>query len=338
MDRTVDQQRNYLQHQQRLREIDMGRRRSALGDKWRQGPLASRPAYAHVRQNLKRAQLQNERYDAIERENRILLHKMSALMTAGSVIDPTEGTWEFSPGVRLNRFQVPVVDHGISLQPRMPQRGAAREPESLNSGARRRELERITNENRGIVHRIQERGSQFSRAQWQQRSDEHDSLLLRISRPATSHDLPIPLTASQLLASNGSHRSASSQSARGEPSSGHGRPSRSQRTAHAPVTKLLTPTAVGATQLHVGICPGFVRGATLIVQPGEVEEEQVVIEDVALKRGGLYATLVDPCRCAHPVGVYVHVYPEAEVHFNKARLHLDESSHLMDEEVTARIE
>ena len=104
------------------------------------------------------------------------------------------------------------------------------------------------------------------------------------------------------------------------------------------MTKLLTPTAGGATQLHVGICPGFVRGATLIVQPGEVEEEQVVIEDVALKRGGLYATLVDPCRCAHPVGVYVHVYPEAEVHFNKARLHLDESSHLMDEEVTARIE
>ena len=29
--------------------------------------------------------------------------------------DPTEGTWEFRPGVRLNRFQVPVIDHAISL-------------------------------------------------------------------------------------------------------------------------------------------------------------------------------------------------------------------------------
>ena len=122
----------YLRHQQRLREISQGARRASLGDKWRQGPLASKPVYTHLRQNLKRAQLQNERYDTIERENRILLDKMSSLFNPASVIDPTEGTWEFSPGVRLNRFQVPVIDHGISTSPQMPQRGAAREPESLN--------------------------------------------------------------------------------------------------------------------------------------------------------------------------------------------------------------
>jgi hypothetical protein len=35
--------------------------------------------------------------------------------------------------------------------------------------------------------------------------------------------------------------------------------------------------------------------------------------------------------------VYVHLYPEAEVHFNRARTHLDGASHLYGEEVTVRV-
>ena len=62
--------------------------------------------------------------------------------------DPTEGTWEFRPGVRLNRFQVPVIDHAISLSPKTLGVGS-------NRGARRRELERITRENHSLVQRIQ---------------------------------------------------------------------------------------------------------------------------------------------------------------------------------------
>ena len=146
-------------HLQRLHEISSGgKRRGDLGNRWDTGPQRSKPTYTHLRENLKKQQVESERFDTIERENRLLLDKMSALMATGSVLDPTEGTWEFQPGVRLNRFQMPVVDHAVSISPKMPQRGAAKEPISLNWSLRKQELERITLENRGIVHRIHERG------------------------------------------------------------------------------------------------------------------------------------------------------------------------------------
>ena len=174
-------------HKQRLAEIAIGgKRRAPLGNQWHTGPHRSRPTYPHLRENLKKQQLESERFEAIEHENRLLLEKMSQLMASGSVLDPTEGTWEFQPGVRLNRFQMLVIDHAVSHSPPMPQRGAAKEPESLNLTARRQELERINTENKGIVQRIQGRSSYYPSAQWSQRSREHDEHLLLIRRPASS--------------------------------------------------------------------------------------------------------------------------------------------------------
>ena len=164
-----------------------GKRRADLGNSWHTGPQRSRPTYAHLRENLKKQQLEAERFETIEHENRLLLEKMSALMASGSVLDPCEGTWEFGPGVRLNRFQMPVIDHAVSHQPPLPMRGAAKEPESLNWGSRLRELERITHENRGIVTRIQGRESYYPSNQWGKRSQEHDEHLLLIRRPASSY-------------------------------------------------------------------------------------------------------------------------------------------------------
>ena len=141
--------RSLERHHQRLRTIaQQNIRPYNVGDGWSH----SKPRYEHLTHNLKRAQLEGERYADISRDNQNLLRKI-ALMEQSAVLDPTEGTWEFAPGVRLNRFQVPVIDHCISLQPQM--RGAAKVPESLNRGARKRELERITRENLGIVQRIQ---------------------------------------------------------------------------------------------------------------------------------------------------------------------------------------
>ena len=141
--------RSLERHHQRLRMIaQQNIRPYNVGDGWSH----SKPRYEHLTHNLKRAQLEGERYADISRDNQNLLRKI-ALMEQSAVLDPTEGTWEFAPGVRLNRFQVPVIDHCISLQPQM--RGAAKVPESLNRGARKRELERITRENLGIVQRIQ---------------------------------------------------------------------------------------------------------------------------------------------------------------------------------------
>ena len=185
----LDVQRMQRMHQQRLREISVdGKRRSNLGNEW----TRSKPTYRHITENRKRAQLEADRYDTIERENRMLLEKI-ALMEGGSTLDPTEGTQEFQPGVRLTRTQRPVIDHAISHQPQMPQRGAAREPISLNWSARRRELERINQENRGIVTRIQGRESNLGpRSQWRQRSEEHDRHLMMLRRPATSHGISLP--------------------------------------------------------------------------------------------------------------------------------------------------
>jgi len=339
-------------HHKRLRDIASGGRRAALGNRWREGPHKSKPAYGHLQQNLKRQQMQSERYDAIEHENRLLLDKMSALMAPGSsVLDPTAGTWEFSPGVRLNRFQMPVIDHGISHQPTMPQRGAAKLAESLNLGSRRRELERITHENRGIVSRIQGRASQFPRGEILRRSVELDRQLLLLRRPTTSRDLPTPpptgLGASMppgytpgaygpmdaIAIMRGGSAEAPSRAQRCQ--SRH--LARSARTATPPATTLIHDAEKGHAKLLMGLCPGVSCGATLIVQPGEPNEETVVVEDVWLRRDGLSVSLRLPCEFAHPSGVYIHLYPEVEVHLNRARSHLDGAAHLHGEEVTVRI-
>jgi len=313
-------------HHERLREISSSSSscdawRVPVGGKWKQGPLQSKPTYTHLTQNLKGAQQQSERFEEIERENRLLLDKMSALMDGGNILDPTEGTWEFGSGVRLNRFQYPVIDHGISHQPFYPQFGAAREPESLNWGSRRRELERITNENRGIVHRIHERPSNYPVGEWTKRSRDHDDHLLLIRRPYMSPTLPVPAPFTP----------SSNQS------SPRRRRPRSSRSAQAPVSALITPVEAGESKLQVGLCAGFVKGATILVQPGEPEEERLWIEDAWMRRDGLSILLQSPCVHPHPRGVYVHVYPEAEQHMNRARQHLEASERLMDEEVTVSV-
>lgn len=75
----------------------------------------------HVRTNLKREQLLEERYSEIDRENRILLKKMSGIMST----------------------------------PRSEERRGPG-PSSLNRDARKKELLRITKENQNILRRIQQ--------------------------------------------------------------------------------------------------------------------------------------------------------------------------------------
>lgn len=72
----------------------------------------SRPA--HLRSNLKKAQMKEERYSQIERENKILLKKMSYIMQNNALDNKNKS-------VKYGR--------------------------SLNNGLRKRELQRITSEN-----------------------------------------------------------------------------------------------------------------------------------------------------------------------------------------------
>jgi len=82
----------------------------------------------HVRSNLKREQLLEERYSEIDRENRILLKKMATIMTSPSPNVPKR----------------PLVAE-------RPSPG----PTSLNRETRRKELLKITQENQQILKRIQ---------------------------------------------------------------------------------------------------------------------------------------------------------------------------------------
>jgi len=107
--------------------------------------------------------------------------------------------------------------------------------------------------------------------------------------------------------------------------------------AQPPVTKLTDGAAAGAHKLMTGLCAGVARGAMLILDPGFPEEETVTVDQVHLRRDGLSVTLAAPLQHDHPGSSFVHLYPEAEVHFNRARMHLDGATDLYDEEVTVRV-
>ena len=185
----------------------------------------------------------------------------------------------------------------------MPQRGAAQEPQSLNAGTRRRELERITHENQGIVQRIQGRKSSFYPAnQWSKRSEEHDRQLLLMRRPATSY--------SKMLPTPPSPRADLSSTA-----SSAGRSRRTPRAAHVAirraraegmsVTQLLAAAKPNDAHILVGLASGLQPGSTLRVRPATEDEERVVVHETWLRNDGLVVLLRDALKEAHPLGATV---------------------------------
>eukprot|EP00933_Yihiella_yeosuensis_P046479 TRINITY_DN42005_c0_g1_i1.p1 TRINITY_DN42005_c0_g1~~TRINITY_DN42005_c0_g1_i1.p1 ORF type:complete len:317 (+),score=68.44 TRINITY_DN42005_c0_g1_i1:100-1050(+) len=87
----------------------------------------------HLRNNLKREQMIEERYHEIDRDNRILLHKMSDLMKNKS----------------------------MPIAPR-PEGGI-----SLNRDTRKQQLMRITQENNNILRRIQTASPVYNHVDWE---------------------------------------------------------------------------------------------------------------------------------------------------------------------------
>lgn len=90
--------------------------------------------FDHIRNNLKREQMLEERYSEIDRENRILLQKMSDIMR----------------------------------QPSFSMVKEAKGPHSLNKDFRKKELIRITQENQAILKRIQSAQPIYSHIQWEE--------------------------------------------------------------------------------------------------------------------------------------------------------------------------
>ena len=90
---------------------------------------------SHLRKNLKKEQLMEERFARIERENRILLEKMSFIMQQDTMDMKAES-------VKYSK--------------------------SLNKNLRKRELAKITKENQLILRRIQTRQPTYDHLQWEE--------------------------------------------------------------------------------------------------------------------------------------------------------------------------
>ena len=104
------------------------------------------------RRNPKKEQMMEERYAQIERDNRLLLEKMSYIMRHQSM-DIREDTGEYS--------------------------------QSLNRERRKRELQRITRENQKILARIQAAEPTYDHLEWAEHERNHEE---RCSAPC---ELPL---------------------------------------------------------------------------------------------------------------------------------------------------
>eukprot|EP00434_Breviolum_minutum_P023604 symbB.v1.2.020821.t1/scaffold1764.1/size104347/3 len=91
----------------------------------------------HVKVNLKKEQMMEDRYTEIDRDNRILLKKMTEIMKQQTTFPPAE---------------------------------KKSGPTSLNKDARKKELMRITRENQSILKRIQQAQPVYNHVEWE---DQH---------------------------------------------------------------------------------------------------------------------------------------------------------------------
>ena len=92
---------------------------------------------AHLRKNLKKEQMMEERFSKIERENRILLEKMSYIMQKDTMTEEMNAS-------------------------------STQYAHSLNRDMRKRELAKITEENQMILRRIQMKQPTYDHLQWEE--------------------------------------------------------------------------------------------------------------------------------------------------------------------------
>ncbi|CBN76673.1 conserved unknown protein [Ectocarpus siliculosus] len=97
--------------------------------------------------NAKKQQIMEDRYAQIERDNRLLLEKMSHIMRKGGV-DNHNSTSKYS--------------------------------KSLNKGARKKELHKITTENQRILHAIQQADPFYDHIKWAEEAQQNEKYMRNI--------------------------------------------------------------------------------------------------------------------------------------------------------------
>uniref|UniRef100_UPI00398E624A uncharacterized protein CFAP97D2-like n=1 Tax=Pristiophorus japonicus TaxID=55135 RepID=UPI00398E624A len=107
--------------------------------------------FAHLHLKVKKLKLEEERLSTIERDNQLLLNKMSTIMRTTGRID------------NKNEYKL----------------------KSLNSEKRQRELLRVTRENKAILDRLQQVEPQYDRLKWHKdwyKAEKHMDNIARYPR------------------------------------------------------------------------------------------------------------------------------------------------------------
>ena len=119
--------------------------------------------FKHLKSRAKKEQMLEDRYTEIERENRILLEKMTSIMQK-----PNRTSTSFS-------------------QDRFAQQTLAAK-KSLNRAQRKQELLKITLENQAILRRLQDKGSSYNVAKWEHEHRARKDLLKNMSEYPDEYD------------------------------------------------------------------------------------------------------------------------------------------------------
>jgi hypothetical protein len=117
----------------------------------------SPPTHNHLANKLKTKKLQEDRAQEIQLENRILLQKMLNIDTKASDLS----------GQKLS--------------------GERHKPRSLSAGLRRRELDRITHENRRMLNRLQAAAPSIDPMKWETEQLDREQLKARICQNANRY-------------------------------------------------------------------------------------------------------------------------------------------------------
>lgn len=120
--------------------------------------------FKHLKSRAKKEQMLEDRYTEIERENRILLEKMTSIMQK-----PNRTSTSFS-------------------QDRFANYPAFQTKKSLNRQQRKQELLKITLENQAILRRLQDKNSNYNVAKWEHEHKMRKDLLKNMSEYPDDYD------------------------------------------------------------------------------------------------------------------------------------------------------
>ena len=134
---------------------------------------------SHLKTKAKKNALMEDRFKQIETENRLLLEKMANIMRVRTFIFSGKKTQNLMNHSTYNLFD------SISLQLKF--KGGTdcgnenvEYGHSLNKDRRKRELQKITRQNKQILKRIQEAQPTYDHLKWEEESQAHDDILANI--------------------------------------------------------------------------------------------------------------------------------------------------------------